>query len=71
MMSKKPSDMPHRIVRAVRTDLAKHELRLNGLADEAIHLMEMFVSAGYTEDTALELTSLTLERYDEVESPGW
>lgn len=59
-MAASPTDMPARRASRNLTDP-----RLDRLAAEAAHLMEVFARAGLAEDTALTLTEVTLDRYDQ------
>ena len=59
-MDANPTDMPSRRGSHTLTDP-----RLDRLAAEAAHLMEAFTRAGLAEDTALTLTEVTLDRYDQ------
>lgn len=55
-----PADMP------AHTTEAFQDLAL--LAQEANFLMKRFISHGYTEDAAVQLTEITLDRYDTKEN---
>lgn len=55
-----PTDMP------AHTADAFQSLAL--LAQEANFLMKRFISHGYTEETAVALTEITLDRYDTKEN---
>lgn len=55
-----PADMP------AHTADAFQDLAL--LAQEANFLMKRFLSHGYTEDTAVTLTEITLDRHDTKEN---
>lgn len=61
----KPSDMPHRIVQGVRGLDESYQKSLTAHAEDALYLMQMFLTPGYSEEAALELTAFTLERMDE------
>ena len=52
-----PSQMPARIVTP--------RGRLDDLIDQATTTIHAYLSAGLTEDTALALTDITLDRYDQ------
>lgn len=55
-----PADMP------AHTTEAFQDLAL--LAQEANFLMKRFLSHGFTEDAAVQLTEITLDRYDAKEN---
>ena len=55
-----PADMPAHTTEAFQG--------LAFLAQEANFLMKRFLSHGYTEDTAVALTEITLDRYDTKEN---
>lgn len=59
-MDASPTDMPAR-----RGSRHLSDPRLDRLAAEATHLMGVFTQAGLTENTALTLTEVTLDRYDQ------
>ncbi|QPK78294.1 hypothetical protein G7Y31_06805 [Corynebacterium lizhenjunii] len=58
----KPSDMPPR--RSVYENPMDETRELRMLANQAVMVMNQLVSAGLSEDTALELTIHTLNRFD-------
>lgn len=63
-MSAKPSDLPARRLAAAYEATAHHEVMLSALAEDAIYLMHLFTSRGFDYDTAVELTDITLDRFD-------
>lgn len=60
-----PSDMPHRRLEVARTATEANYAALTAFADQAIYLMECFTARDLDEETALELTGITLARFDD------
>lgn len=56
-----PSQMPTRIL--------PPRSRLDELIDQATTTMQAYLAAGLTEDTALALTDITLDRFDQGAQP--
>lgn len=56
-----PNLMPARII--------PPPIRLDELIDQATTTMQAFLAAGLTEDTALALTDITLDRFDQGARP--
>lgn len=56
-----PSQMPTRIL--------PPRSRLDDLIDQATTTMQAYLAAGLTEDTALALTDITLDRFDQGAQP--
>ncbi|ERS41854.1 MULTISPECIES: hypothetical protein [Corynebacterium] len=63
-MSAKPSDLPAHSLAAAHEATVRHEVVLSALAKDAIYLMHLFTSRGFDYDTAIELTDITLGRFD-------
>ncbi len=61
----KPSELPGAKLRAVHTAL-RGEDTLTRLAEEANYTVNLFLTHGYALDAALELTDITLDRYDNL-----
>lgn len=61
----KPSDMPHRRLEVARTATDANYAALTAFADQAHYLMECFTGRGHDEETALVLTEITLDRFDD------
>lgn len=60
-----PSDMPRRRLEVARTVTEANYAPLTAFADQAHYLMECFTARGHDEETALELTEITLARFDD------
>lgn len=56
-----PSQMPAHI--------SSQRRHLDELIDQATTTMQAYLAAGLTEDTALALTDITLDRYDQGTQP--
>lgn len=63
----KPSDMPHRRLEVARTATDANYAALTAYADQATYLMEHFTRHGHDVNTALVLTEITLDRFDDAE----
>ena len=61
----KPSDMPHRRLEVARTATDANYAALTAFADQATYLMEHFTRHGHDVNTALTLTEITLDRFDD------
>ena len=61
----KPSDMPHRRLEVARTATEANYAALTAFADQAIYLMECFTARDHDEETARDLTEITLDRFDD------
>lgn len=61
----KPSDMPHRRLEVARTATAENYNALTAFADQAIYLIQHFTQHGHDLETALTLTEITLDRFDD------
>jgi len=61
----KPSDMPHRRLEVARTATDANYAALTGFADQATYLIQHFTEHGHDLETALELTEITLDRFDD------
>lgn len=61
----KPSDMPHRRLEVARTATEANYVALTDFADQATYLINHFTSHGHDVDTALTLTEITLDRFDD------
>ena len=64
----KPSDMPYRRLEVARTATDANYNALTAFADQAIYLIQHFTEHGHDTETALALTDITLDRYDNTES---
>ncbi|MBK4161068.1 hypothetical protein GWO73_04400 [Corynebacterium macginleyi] len=64
-MTVKPSDLAHRRLAAAKKSTHRKFADLTTYADEATHLMDHFTSCGHDVDTALTLTEITLDRFDD------
>lgn len=61
----KPSDMPHRRLEVARTATDANYAALTAFADQAIYLIQHFTEHGHDLETALALTEITLDRFDD------
>lgn len=61
----KPSDMPHRRLEVARTATDANYAALTAFADQAIYLIKHFTEHGHDTETALALTDITLDRFDD------
>jgi len=61
----KPSDMPHRRLEVARTATDANYAALTEFADQAIYLIRHFTEHGHDLETALALTEITLDRFDD------
>ncbi len=61
----KPSDMPHRRLEVARTATDANYAALTAFADQAIYLIQHFTQHGHDLETALTLTEITLDRFDD------
>lgn len=61
----KPSDIPGAKLRNVHTAM-QGEDRLTELAEQANVAVKLFLDKGYSLDAALDLTDITLDRYDQT-----
>lgn len=61
----KPSDMPHRRLEVARTTTDANYAALTAFADQAIYLIQHFTEHGHDLETALTLTEITLDRFDD------
>lgn len=61
----KPSDMPHRRLEVARTATAANYNALTAFADQANYLIQHFTEHGHDLETALTLTEITLDRFDD------
>lgn len=61
----KPSDMPHRRLEVARTATTANYNALTAFADQAIYLIQHFTQHGHDVETALALTEITLDRFDD------
>lgn len=61
----KPSDMPYRRLEVARTATAANYAALTAFADQAIYLIQHFTEHGHDLETALTLTEITLDRFDD------
>ena len=61
----KPSDMPHRRLEVARATTTANYNALKAFADQAIYLIEHFTQRGHDIETALTLTEITLDRFDD------
>lgn len=60
-----PSDMPRRRLEVARTSTEENYAALTAFADQAHYLTEYFITRGHDEETALTLTEITLDRFDD------
>lgn len=61
----KPSDMPYRRLEVARTATDANYAALTAFADQAIYLIQHFTEHGHDVETALQLTEITLDRFDD------
>ena len=61
----KPSDMPYRRLEVARTTTDANYAALTAFADQAIYLIQHFTQHGHDVETALALTEITLDRFDD------
>ena len=61
----KPSDMPYRRLEVARTATDASYAALTAFADQAIYLIKHFAEHGHDLETALTLTEITLDRFDD------
>ena len=61
----KPSDMPERRLEVAHTATAANYNALKAFADQALYLVEHFTRHGHDIETALTLTEITLDRFDD------
>ena len=61
----KPSDMPYRRLEVARTATDANYNALTAFADQAIYLIKHFTQHGHDVETALTLTEITLDRFDD------
>ncbi|MDV2415038.1 hypothetical protein RAE07_06845 [Corynebacterium kefirresidentii] len=61
----KPSDMPYRRLEVARTATDANYAALTAFADQAIYLIQHFTEHGHDLETALTLTEITLDRFDD------
>lgn len=61
----KPSDMPHRRLEVARTATDANYAALTAFADQATYLIQHFTEHGHDLETALTLTEITLDRFDD------
>ena len=61
----KPSDMPHRRLEVERTATDANYAALTAFADQAIYLIQHFTEHGHDLETAVTLTEITLDRFDD------
>lgn len=61
----KPSDMPHRRLEVARTATDANYAALTAFADQAIYLIQHFTEHGHDLETAVALTEITLDRFDD------
>lgn len=61
----KPSDMPHRRLEVARTATEANYAALTAFADQAIYLIQHFTDHGHDVETAVALTEITLDRFDD------
>lgn len=62
---KKPSDMPYRRLEVARTTTDANYAALTAFADQAIYLIQHFTEHGHGLETAVALTEITLDRFDD------
>ena len=60
-----PSDMPHRRLEVARTATEANYAALTAFADQALYLIKHFTEHGHDLETALTLTEITLDRFDD------
>lgn len=65
---KKPSDMPYRRLEVARTTTDANYAALTAFADQAIYLIQHFTEHGHDLETAVALTEITLDRFDDERS---
>ena len=63
-----PSDLASRRLQAAKHDTQSHYVALTALADEAAFLMQYYHERGHDTETALALTDITLDRFDDERS---
>ena len=61
----KPSDMPHRRLEVARTATDANYAALTAFADQATYLIKHFIEHGHDLETAVALTEITLDRFDD------
>ena len=61
----KPSDMPYRRLEVARTATDANYAALTAFADQANYLIQHFTEHGHDLETALTLTEITLDRFDD------
>ena len=61
----KPSDMPYRRLEVARTATDSNYAALTAFADQAIYLIQHFTEHGHDLETAVALTDITLDRFDD------
>ena len=61
----KPSDMPYRRLEVARTATDANYAELTAFADQAIYLIQHFTEHGHDLETAVALTEITLDRFDD------
>lgn len=61
----KPSDMPHRRLEVARATTTANYNALTAFADQAIYLIQHFAEHGHDLETAVTLTEITLDRFDD------
>lgn len=61
----KPSDMPHRRLEVARATTTANYNALTAFADQAIYLIQHFTEHGHDLETAVALTEITLDRFDD------
>lgn len=61
----KPSDMPHRRLEVARATTTANYNALTAFADQAIYLIQRFAEHGHDLETAVTLTEITLDRFDD------
>ena len=61
----KPSDMPHRRLEVARTATDANYAALTAFAVPALYLIQHCPQHGHDVETALALTEITLDRFDD------
>ena len=61
----KPSDMPYRRLELASTATDANYAALTAFADQAIYLIQHFTEHGHDLETAVALTEITLDRFDD------
>ncbi|MEJ4121397.1 hypothetical protein [Corynebacterium macginleyi] len=64
-MTPKPSDMPYRRLEVARAATEANYAALTTFADQATYLIQHFTHQGFDTETALTLTEITLDRFDD------